>query len=107
VRGAYDARCRGPKTRREGCEAGRRQDTEIYDVGATARCAGTQGAGEHLSREARVASDEDFAPKGKGSGETETQGVFGQQALVGDTAHPVGAERYGPSLQSASLAMPG
>ena len=106
MRGAYDARGRGPEARREGRDAGRRQDTEIYDVGAAARSAGTQGAGEHLSGEARVASHEDPAPKGVGGGEPEAQGILGQQALVGDPAHPVGAERYGPSIQSASLAMP-
>ena len=93
--------------RRESRDAGRRKDTEIYDFGPAARNAGTQGAGEHLSREAGVASDEDPATEYPGGSEAEAQGVLGQQALVGDPAHPVGAERYGLSFQSASLAMPG
>jgi hypothetical protein len=107
VRGAYNACGRGPETRREGRDAGRRKDTEIYGVGSAARSAGTQGAGEHLSREARIASDEDPASEHPGGGEAKAQGVLGQQSLVGDPAHPIGAERYGPSLQSASLAMQG
>jgi len=107
VRGAYDACGRGPETRRESRDAGRRKDTEIYDAGSAARSAGTQGAGEHLSRDARVASDEDPASEHPGGGEAKAQGVLGQQALVGDPAYSVGAERYGLSLQSASLAMPG
>jgi len=107
VRGAYDACGRGPETRRESRDSGRRKDTEIYDVGSAARSAGTQGAGEHLSREARVASDEDPASEHPGGGEAKAQGVLGQQALVGDPAHPVGAERYRLPFQSASLTIPG
>ena len=58
-----------------------------------------------ISPERRVSRpDEDLTPKDAGGGESEAQGILGQQALVGDPAHPVRAERYGPSIQSASLA---
>ncbi len=102
MRGAYDDRGRGPKTRREGRDAGRRQDTKIDVFCAAARCTGTQGAGEHLSGEARIASDKDSAPKGTGGGEPEAQGILRQEAFVRDPAHPIGAERYGSLLQFSS-----
>src|SRR5215212_178295 len=107
MRGAYDASGRSPQTRREGRDAGRRQDTEIDDVRASARCAGAQGAGEHLSGEARVASYEELASERQGGGESEAKGIFWQEAFVGDPAHPVGAERCGSFLQSASSTKPG
>jgi hypothetical protein len=99
VRGTDDAGRRGTESGREGSDTRRGQDAEVYHVGPAAGGAGGEGAGEHLSRETRVASDEQLSSENPGGGETEAQGVLGQQALVGDPAHPVGAESCGSTFQ--------
>src|SRR5919112_304223 len=89
----------GTESGRGGSDPGRGQDAGVSHVGPAAGGAGGEGAGEHLSRETRVASDEQLSSENPGGGETEAQGVLGQQALVGDPAHPVGAESCGSTFQ--------
>src|SRR5918993_164155 len=106
VRGAYHGSGRGPETGREVRDTGRRQNAEVDNIGSAARGSGGEGAGEHLPGEARVAPDGDPAPESPGGGETEAQGVLRQQTLVGDTAHPVGAESYSSPNQFFSTLAP-
>src|SRR5919199_613561 len=60
VRGADDAAGGGPEKRREGCDAWRRQDTEVNYRRSAARETGGEGTREHIPGETGIAPDKNL-----------------------------------------------